>query len=68
MKSTTGEKKIGIWGKIQKGFFHDILGWGYSDGYQSGGDSFHPTTFCRFCDGRLAQDSNGDWFHLSDYK
>lgn len=50
--------------KIQK-LLHDWLGWGFPTGYQSGGDDFQPTQFCKFCDYRLAQDSNGDWFHLS---
>lgn len=53
-----------ILNKIQK-LTHDILHWGYPDGYQAGGDSFQPTQFCRFCDHEVAQDSTGAWFHLS---
>ena len=50
--------------KIQK-LLHDWLGWGFPTGYQLGGYGFQPTQFCKFCDYHLAQDSNGDWFHLS---
>lgn len=49
-----------------KKWFHDKLHWGYPRGFQTGGDSFQPTYTCRFCKGNLAQDSQGNWFHLSN--
>jgi hypothetical protein len=49
--------------KIKK-FFHNLLGWGYPLAVLER-DSFQPSYACRFCDGKLAQDSNGDYFHLT---
>ena len=43
---------------------HDILRWGYPT-ERAGGDTFQPTYGCKFCDGELAQDSTGAWFHLT---
>ncbi len=43
---------------------HDLLDWAYRDKL-IGGDSFQPVWSCKFCTGRLAQDSSGAWFHLT---
>lgn len=43
---------------------HDKLGDGYPV-QNIGGDSFQPVWSCRYCNGTLAQDSQGNWFHLS---
>jgi hypothetical protein len=40
---------------------HDLLGWGYPLERVDGNYS------CQFCDGKLACDSTGAWFHLSHY-
>lgn len=52
-----------------KRWLHDNLKWGYiskPSGYKvTGGDSFQPTYTCRFCGGDLAEDSQGNLFHLS---
>jgi hypothetical protein len=45
-------------------FFHNVLGWGYP-AYPLENDPFQPTMACKYCDMTLAQDSNGDWFHLT---
>ncbi len=44
---------------------HGVLGWGYPIGQQED-DDFQPTFACKFCDYRLAQDSTGAYFHLSE--
>ena len=44
---------------------HDLLGWGYPvNDYPIGGDAYQRVYACRFCTGRLALDSQGNWFHL----
>lgn len=48
-----------------KKWLHDKIGWGFPQS-RTGGDFYQPTYSCRFCDKELAQDSNLDWFHLSD--
>lgn len=45
-------------------FLHDILGWGYP-AKRCGGDAFMPTYYCKYCLGTVAQDSQGNYFHLS---
>ena len=50
--------------KIQK-WFHDVLGWGYPTTIKEA-DSFQSTYHCKYCDGKLAQDSQGNWFHLTN--
>ena len=45
-------------------FTHDNLGWGYPKELISP-DSFQSVYSCRRCDGELAQDSQGNWFHLT---
>lgn len=47
-----------------KKLLHDILGWGYPNGV-SETDPFQQTYNCLFCNGELAQDSTGAWFHLT---
>lgn len=47
-----------------KRWLHDVLQWGFPKKI-SGGDSFQPTYTCEFCDYKLAQDSTGAYFHLS---
>lgn len=49
--------------KIKK-FLHDKLDWGFP-ALKVSGDPFQPTYACRFCSDRLAQDSQGNWFHLN---
>lgn len=54
---------------IQK-WLHDKLGWGFrmrKEGlsFRTSGDGFQSTYMCKFCDGDLTQDSQGNWFHLS---
>ena len=44
-------------------FCHNVLDWGYPS-EMSEHDSFQPTYRCKYCDKGLAQDSNGDYFHL----
>jgi len=53
-----------ILNRIQK-FFHDNLGQGFVE-KRVGGDNFQPTYKCKFCDNVLAQDSQGNYFHLYD--
>jgi len=48
-----------------KRFAHDILGWGFP--YHRDYDGYQWSAKCKFCDGRLLQDSNGDYFHKDDY-
>lgn len=48
--------------KIRK-FLHDKLKWGYP-AYKTASDSFQPIYVCKFCGKDLAQDSQGNWFHL----
>lgn len=51
---------------VIKKFFHNVLGWGYpAKRIPCNGYSF-PLYTCKFCDGRVTQDSTGAWFHL-DY-
>ena len=52
--------------KIRK-WLHDKLKWGYP-AYRIGGTKFQTLYACRFCNKDLTQDSQGNWFHLSDYK
>jgi len=49
---------------LGKKWRHDQLGWGYPIAH-TGGDDFQPIYRCEFCHLNLAQDSNGDYFHLS---
>ena len=51
--------------KIKK-LFHDYLGWVYV-GKRDGGDTFQPVYRCIICDKRIAQDSQGNFFHLSPF-
>lgn len=48
-----------------KRFFHNILGWGFPK-EKVGGDGFQTNYSCQFCDYKITQDSQGNWFHLSD--
>lgn len=50
--------------KIQK-WLHDfyLTRWGFPD-KKIEDDSFQPVYRCKFCNGRLAQDSTSAWFHL----
>jgi hypothetical protein len=58
--------------RIQK-WLHDKLKWGFRkrlEGFtfnQTVSDSFQPLYECKFCDKELAQDSQGNWFHLVDF-
>lgn len=49
--------------KIQK-WLHDKLGWGYPTGILER-NPIQDVSGCRFCQGRLTQDSQGNWFHLT---
>jgi hypothetical protein len=49
-----------------KQWLHDKLEWGFpQSNHPIGGDGFQPTYECRFCSKELAQDSQGNYFHLS---
>jgi len=42
------------------------IGWGFPiSETEIRGDAFQPVYHCMFCDRDLAQDSNGDYFHLT---
>lgn len=47
-----------------KQFLHDHLDYGYPT-EMTEKDSFQPVYGCELCDGRLAQDSTGAYFHLA---
>ena len=49
-----------------KKLLHNLLGWGFFDGWADTSDKWQPTAKCRFCEYELAQDSTGAWFHLSE--
>lgn len=49
---------------IQK-WLHDKLGRGYPSKHRVGGNNYQPVFECRLCAGELAQDSQGNWFHLN---
>lgn len=44
-------------------WLHNYMGWGFPSELTEH-DQFQPVYCCRFCAGRLAQDSGGNWFHL----
>ena len=48
--------------KVQR-WFHDHLGWGYPKHGIEDFDGASCVSHCKFCDGKLLMDSNGDWFH-----
>lgn len=47
-----------------KKFIHNLLGWGFPDKL-IGGDGFQQNYSCRFCKNEITQDSQSNWFHLS---
>lgn len=47
-----------------KKLLHDYLKWGFPKA-PAELDIFQSTYSCKFCNRYLAQDSNGDYFHLS---
>lgn len=50
-----------------KKWMHDQVGWGYPDGIaEKDPYGFQDSYKCKFCNDHLAQDSNGDYFHLSN--
>lgn len=54
--------------KIKK-FLHDVLRWGFPNGIRDKDQyGFQDTYNCKFCNGPLAQDSTGAWFHLDDHR
>ena len=51
--------------KIKK-LLHNKLKWGFA--YNRDFDGFQWTAKCKYCEERLCQDSNGDYFHMYLYK
>lgn len=49
--------------KYLKKILHDNLSWGYPDTLAHY-DAFQSVYTCKFCDGRITLDSQGNWFHL----
>jgi len=52
--------------KIIQKFLHDKLKWGYHKNIAEF-DGFQNYSECKYCNGRLCLDSQGNWFHLRDY-
>lgn len=52
-------------GKLFRRIFHDLMGWHLpKEDEMAEFDGSFSRTYCKFCDKRIIQDSQGNWFTL----